>query len=285
MTALEPRRTTATIATELRREVEAAETNFRSAVQHAIRAGELLIEAKSQLGHGEWLPWLEANFPGSERTAQNYMRMARKSACVADLPSIRDAIALLAEPQVPPTGEIKAESEALRAKCVRLHEGGAHTALDYDSWADYCAAEFGDAATEALGLLDIDGERKPPEPKPLKDPATGAQVSYLRDLSERAGTEPPAGPVSKARASTLIDQLRDGSTATAPAAWLAKLRKLVEEIERAELTAPDIAAAQPLAGRLARAVGLASTTAPGRLPAPEWTDDELQALVDSERAS
>jgi len=49
-------RTIATIAEEIRHEVAGAEADFESAVQHAIRAGELLIEAKDQLGHGEWLP-------------------------------------------------------------------------------------------------------------------------------------------------------------------------------------------------------------------------------------
>lgn len=228
MTALEPRRTTATIATELRHEAQAAEKDLRSAVAHAIRAGELLTEAKGQVAHGEWLPWIAANFPGSEDTAGRYMKLAANSARARNLPSIRAALK-----EITPSA-------------------------------------------------------------PLKHPATPSQVSYLRSLSEQAGTEPPAEPISKARASKLIDQLRDGSTATAPAEmtttvvtapWLAKLRKLIEEVEQAELTAPDIAAAQPLAGRLARAVGLASTTAPGRLPAPEWTDDELQALVDGERAS
>jgi len=28
--------------------------------------------------HGEWLSWIAANFAGSERTAHNYMRVARR---------------------------------------------------------------------------------------------------------------------------------------------------------------------------------------------------------------
>jgi hypothetical protein len=66
----------AAIATELCREVEQAEQHWQSAVAHAIRAGQLLVEAKTQVKHGEWLPWLGANFPGSVRTAQGYMRLA-----------------------------------------------------------------------------------------------------------------------------------------------------------------------------------------------------------------
>jgi hypothetical protein len=95
-----PRRSTSIIAEEIRREVDAAEADFQSAVAHAIRAGELLIEAKAQVGHGNWLPWLKANFDGSERTAQNYMRLALKSAAVADLPTLREAIATTASPKV-----------------------------------------------------------------------------------------------------------------------------------------------------------------------------------------
>jgi hypothetical protein len=65
------------LADAIGREVEAAERSWRNAVGHAIRAGELLIEAKAQLGHGEWLPWLRDNFVGSRRSAQDYMRLAR----------------------------------------------------------------------------------------------------------------------------------------------------------------------------------------------------------------
>lgn len=75
MSDLVPRKLTL-IATELHHEVEQAEQHWQSAVQHAIRAGELLTEAKGQVKHGEWLPWLTSNFPGSRRTAQGYMRLA-----------------------------------------------------------------------------------------------------------------------------------------------------------------------------------------------------------------
>jgi hypothetical protein len=40
------------------------------------------------------------------------------------------------------TDEVKADAAALWTKLLRLYEGGAHTALGYSSWADYCAAEF-----------------------------------------------------------------------------------------------------------------------------------------------
>jgi len=46
-------------------------------LRHGLRAGQLLVEAKEQLAHGQWTPWLEAHFEGSARTAQLYMRVAK----------------------------------------------------------------------------------------------------------------------------------------------------------------------------------------------------------------
>src|SRR4051794_8982872 len=45
-----------------------------------ILIGRLLIEARSQLEHGEWLPWLLVSFSLSVRSAENYMSAARVAA-------------------------------------------------------------------------------------------------------------------------------------------------------------------------------------------------------------
>jgi hypothetical protein len=47
-------------------------------LEHAKNAGALLLEAKEQCEHGQWLPWLEANVCFSIRTAQAYMRVAER---------------------------------------------------------------------------------------------------------------------------------------------------------------------------------------------------------------
>jgi Protein of unknown function (DUF3102) len=46
--------------------------------EHYRRAGEMLIEAKDQVSHGQWGRWLTKNFDLSIRTAQDYMRWARE---------------------------------------------------------------------------------------------------------------------------------------------------------------------------------------------------------------
>jgi len=63
-----------------------------------VTIGNLLIEARSQLDHGQWLPWLAGNFSSSARTAENYMaaaRFATKYETVADLKLRPSALYLL----------------------------------------------------------------------------------------------------------------------------------------------------------------------------------------------
>lgn len=49
----------------------------QSTIAHAVRAGELLIEAKKKCKHGQWLPLVEAECEFPERTARKYMQAAK----------------------------------------------------------------------------------------------------------------------------------------------------------------------------------------------------------------
>src|SRR5215210_6521016 len=63
------------LAERINAEHRACEGAATEALRHAIEAGALLQQVKASLPHGDWLPWLEANFEGSERTAQGYVRL------------------------------------------------------------------------------------------------------------------------------------------------------------------------------------------------------------------
>jgi DNA-binding Xre family transcriptional regulator len=63
------------LAQRINEEHRKVEVAMGNALKHARRAGKLLVEAKEGMPHGEWLGWLEANFEGSERVAQMYMRV------------------------------------------------------------------------------------------------------------------------------------------------------------------------------------------------------------------
>jgi DNA modification methylase len=89
----------ADLAARIRQEHEASAAAMKRSLEHAIAAGKLLNEAKAQLKHGQWLPWLREHCRVPERTATLYMRLAKhfgEIGNVADL-SIRDAVALINE--------------------------------------------------------------------------------------------------------------------------------------------------------------------------------------------
>jgi hypothetical protein len=78
----------------------------------ARESGDLLIEAKDELKHGEWESWLETYFPGSSRTAEAYMRIASrwdsieaKAQTTADL-TLDAALKLLAKPKAEPAPRV-----------------------------------------------------------------------------------------------------------------------------------------------------------------------------------
>ena len=76
-------------------------TEQRKGGEAIINIGKILIEAKSQLQHGEWLDWLAEEAGYKERTAQAFMQIAREYSnpqLVADL-GMRKALALLALPE------------------------------------------------------------------------------------------------------------------------------------------------------------------------------------------
>jgi hypothetical protein len=91
------------LAARIKAEHEAVSVALKDSVRHAIEAGSLLLEAKEQVKHGQWLPWLREHCTISERTAQLYMRTAKNREeiekqirnGVADL-SLNEAAAMLA---------------------------------------------------------------------------------------------------------------------------------------------------------------------------------------------
>lgn len=121
----------ADLAARIRMEHEAAAASRRQGIGHALTAGELLLEAKAKVHHGEWLPWLRHYCGVSERSARRYMQLAShraeieaKTATVADL-TINWALEVL-RPQVPelqfhPFNEIFPVDEPVHERaCARL---------------------------------------------------------------------------------------------------------------------------------------------------------------------
>jgi hypothetical protein len=132
----------------------------RARLEAAWNAGQALLAAKELCKHGEWLPWLDANFHGTQRTAQRYMAIASKTTRVSDLEkaSIRGALETISlkdklddEPSPKPKGKrgkAKTPSQKFEKRCIALSDDISfivHTA-EKD-------AEFAAAASNSLDQL------------------------------------------------------------------------------------------------------------------------------------
>lgn len=114
------------IASDINTAHDAAISHANQAVQLARRCGELLLEAKSQLGHGKWLPWLNTHCRVSARQASNYMRVALHWDALPhdeDL-TIKRAVAYLAKPipKSAPGADLPADATSLRERINALKE-------------------------------------------------------------------------------------------------------------------------------------------------------------------
>jgi Protein of unknown function (DUF3102) len=152
---------------------------YRDAVLHAIRAGDLLLQAKARVGHGGWLPWLADNFPASTRTAQGYMRLARHREDAQRLAHLGIAQALRALR----CGELSAHDAREVARELRLDE-------EWQAFAQ-CATALGEIRDRALyrrttyGTFGIYVNRR----WNLAPPATKQYLALAEDYLEHHGAD------------------------------------------------------------------------------------------------
>jgi hypothetical protein len=142
-----------------------------------VRAGELLLQAKDEVGHGYWTDWLHNHCDLSERTAQAYTRLARNKAnpqLSADL-TIDDALEVLAKPK--PAGIAGAPSAP---ETGRQGVGPADNDVDPQASAEQRRAEV------QIDLEDLapKGAMNGPEPKPT---TAAAEREARRDAEKTEG--------------------------------------------------------------------------------------------------
>ncbi len=72
----------ATLTNSIEKQLNSCASKSVDLLREYIKCGELLLEAKLLVGHGQWETFIADNFSAttglSERTAQNYMRLARR---------------------------------------------------------------------------------------------------------------------------------------------------------------------------------------------------------------
>lgn len=99
----------------------------RQTAENVVRIGEHLVAVKERLGHGNWLPWLEAEFGWTDRTAERFIQVYKlvKSDKLSNLPAFEvSALYLLAAPGTPEpvrqiTANVAASGQKVTHKLVK----------------------------------------------------------------------------------------------------------------------------------------------------------------------
>jgi hypothetical protein len=200
------------------------EETVGAALEHAIRAGEGLVQMKERVSHGEWRAWLREHFEGSERTAQAYMRLYQRRAEIrngaADL-SIRGALSSLSTPKPqsePQPGEPTArEDEYPQQLITKLRDAG---------FSPQFAKWMAQAASRPEGL-----------PEPETSEPTVREVLEPEDMADIPSGEFDRAEEKASLTSKIVPRTTDDPADVAEAAY----RLYGENIERHIRWADDIA--------------------------------------------
>src|SRR5271169_5322727 len=105
----------------------AHETVVASSIEHAVEAGKLLLEAKAQVPHGEWMKWLKANCKVSGRTARLYMQIANDPSRMATVANL--TLRAAARPRDNGKARSKTKSADSDAAAAQLDAGWAGSSM------------------------------------------------------------------------------------------------------------------------------------------------------------
>ena len=211
----------------------------RAGGEAILTIGRGLIEAKALLAHGEWLPWLPERVEFSERSAQNFMRLAREWSnpqTLADLGASK-ALALLALP---------AEERADFIASVHVVDGAEKTTEELSSRElAQAIRERDEARREAEAARADAGTAEAARAKMAADMETAnAALAAAREEKRRADQEAArlgaelaelkARPVEVAVEQVADPEAIEKARAEAVAEMQAKVDKAREARDRAE---------------------------------------------------
>jgi hypothetical protein len=181
-------------------------TSLKREVGDVVKTGGLLAEAKEQLDHGDWLPWLEKNFPPSARSAQRYMAAAEFAAKYDSVAHLHlEVSALFALLEADQDGHFAAVQAALEEAKVTWVSAGRvwsivadlRRAEGPDESGDDDARPSDESGEEQLPASDGDGgspkeggapppddDRPPPAPPPSLTLRQAAQLQRFESAAK-----------------------------------------------------------------------------------------------------
>ena len=270
-------RTPELIGSEIRMYVDAGR---RVTLLCGIEIGRRLVEAKELLAHGEWLPWLERETSFSDRSAQRYMKVFEEygasqlglfgpetnATTLSDLP-ISKALLLLSVPESEReefAAEVKADEISTREleKVIAEKKAAEERALAAEKALHELKESEGLAVAELeekIYNLQEDaarGREALKEREKLQDKLTAAGQTELNLREQIKELENRPIEVAVQRDEKAIEEAVQQAKADASAEWSAKVKKLQEDLEKAnaqkdklkaKVDKADAAAAEKLA--------------------------------------
>lgn len=199
-----------------------------------LEIGRRLIEAKDQLEHGDWSAWLKDRVSFSERSAQNFMRLAREyqnPQTFADLGASK-ALALLDIPAE--DREAFAEEVDAEHCSVRELQAAIKARQEAENQAKGWALKCEQAKAEADAARDAARKRE----EELKT-ANGVMAGLREERRElkRQVKELESRPVEVATRDAAPEQI-EAAKAEARAAVQAQINQLTAQLEAAKKSAP-----------------------------------------------
>lgn len=179
------------LASRIRAEHAAVAAAFERGAGHARNAGAMLLEAKRQVKHGEWTTWLAVHCELSDRTASNYMRIAKRW---PEIEANRESLADLSQSKA-----LEVISRAAPTKVVEYIPPSEENTRE-----DFAAVEERIVQAEAI-LEEMEQADKPGGIKSL----LGQAADYVASF---APAPPPADAEAEALeafATAIIDTHRD----------------------------------------------------------------------------
>lgn len=203
-----------------------------------IEIGKRLIEAKQGLSHGEWGIWLAGEVEFSERTAQNFMRIAKElnpQALALLGNSTSKAILLLTMPEAE-RGEFMEQKHEVEGEEKGLEE---MTSREMERLIKELAEER--KAKEALQVqltcLEEQQENTKADAQQEEVEARAMEAeAKLTELREELAALKARPPVESAPEEGLLEQLRKEAE---EAAIVSEGKKLAKKIEKAKKEAED----------------------------------------------
>jgi hypothetical protein len=178
---------------QIEREHEAVLGAARASLEHAAACGRLLLEAKSSVPHGGWLPWIEANLSFGIRQAQKYIRLAEH----ADQMRIENSHFTIDE-ALGALADHRETSHALRVM-------GSSAS---DEW--YTPTHIVELAVATLGAIDLDPCWHPDSPIRATRTYTMAEDGLAHDWAGRLWLNPPYGRTVGTWIGKLVDEYNAG---------------------------------------------------------------------------